>query len=251
MTSTEHPTTVGSPAKERLAELLAERAAWVGGPPRDPAAGHPAEATVVVLLRSFDLDGLVNGARAFAAGLAPAEADAWRRSWTRTLFLFGNPANLTERTPPRLVSPTGTTAWLGPYAPQHLPGPIRLYKPVSGVLPELRPDIEIAPAETPAGSPPTPGGPCRPMHIAVRDVKLADYLIHLHHALSESVLQGRLRLDERLRLIHSPDLGAEAVGGTSGYARVHHAPDDPERLRCHVWLSDMSHHGRHSPTNHR
>lgn len=63
MTSTEHPTTVGSQAKERLAELLAERAAWVGGPPRDPAAGHPAEATVVVLLRSFDLDSLVNGAR--------------------------------------------------------------------------------------------------------------------------------------------------------------------------------------------
>lgn len=231
--------------QERLAELLDERAAWVGDRPHRSPQQHPeqhpaqspAESTVLVLLRSVDLDGLVNGARAFAAGLTPAEADAWRRSWTRTLFLFGNPANLTHRTPARTTARSGSTAWLGPFPSGRLPGPARLLKPVCGVLPQLPPQTVVAPDPAPGAPPASPQGPCRDLYIAVRDLTFAEYLVHLHHTLAESVLQGRLSPHERLRLIHRPDLDAETARGTPGYARVHYAPGDRARLRLYLWLS--------------
>ena len=81
-----------APEQSRLAELLAGRIEWVTG----QSAGEPdqrqADAVVLVLLRSVRLADLVQGARRFAAELDQGEAMVWRRSWTRTRFLFGNPA---------------------------------------------------------------------------------------------------------------------------------------------------------------
>jgi hypothetical protein len=226
--------TAGSPSQVQLAELFADRAAWAGnGPRRDEAR----EVTALVLLRSLDLAGLVQGARAFAASLDADEAAAWRGSWTKTRFLFGNPANLTERTPPRVVAGGGTAAWLGPYPAGRLPGLSRLLKPVTGVLPKLPGEVETG----------GPGGPAgrdrfRELRIALRDLTLAGYLVHLHHTLAESVLLARLGRAEPLRLVHRPDIAI--TPGGADYARVHFAPGDPSALRLYTCLAPA---GRPAP----
>jgi hypothetical protein len=216
------PPVAEPPSQDRLARLHDERAAWVG------SDTERADTAVLVLLRAFDLADLVYGARVFAAGLPPDEAGAWRRSWSMTRFLFGNPANLTERTPARVIAPGGSAVWLGPFPAARPPGLSRLLKPVGGVLPVPPAEIEF---------PGRDGAAYRELRLAVRDLTLAEYLVHLHHTLTESVLLGRLRPDEPLRLVHCLDLDARTAQGTPGYARVHHAHGDPSSLRLYAWLS--------------
>lgn len=220
------------PAQERLAELLHARAARVGRRPERGPAGDEAETTVLVLLRTVDLAELVAGARRFAAELTEQESARWQWSWTRTRFLFGNPANLAGGVSARVTAPGGSTAWLGPYPDGRLPGWSRLLKPVTGRLPRL-PESVVLP---PAGGPPGAEEP-RELRVAVRDLTFAQYLVHLHHTLAEAALTGRLAPDETLRLVHRQDLGTETASGDPGYARVHHAPGDGDRLRLYTWLS--------------
>lgn len=208
-------------SQARLAELLTERLRAVTAQP----AGAP-DSTVLVLLRSVRLADLVHGARQFAAALEPADAAAWLRSWTRTRFLFGNPANLTAQNPPRTVAPEASAAWLGPFPDSHRPGLSRLLKPVTGELPKLPSDLDLPGA-----------GPRRVLQVAVAGLSLADYLIHLHHTLAEAVLLGRLRPDEPLRLSHRPALALDSDCDPPAYARVLPEPGDTGRLRLHTWLS--------------
>ncbi|MEO6504332.1 MAG: DUF6182 family protein [Jatrophihabitantaceae bacterium] len=246
MLSTAPPTRLEQEAQSRLAELLAERVRSVSaqaGTTQQGKAG--ADSTVLVLLRSVGLADLVHGARQFAATLEADDAGTWLRSWTRTRFLFGNPANLTSQNRPRVVAPGATAAWLGPFPNSHRPGLSRLLKPVTGRLPELPRDLDLPadlPADPPADSPSDlpadlPGaGPRRVLRIAVADLSLADYLVHLHHSLAEAVLLGRLRPDEPLRLSHRNTLALDSISGPPAYARV--LPDrDAGRLRLHTWLS--------------
>lgn len=225
---------VREPAAERLAELFAERAGWVANAP-----GHDdVTTTVFVMMRALNLTDLVCGTRIFAAGLPVTQSGTWLRSWTRTRFLFGNPANLTQRSRARLVAPAGAFAWLGPCPAAHPPGLSRLLKPVTGILPELPAIIDLPPS-VPAGSDPRAQAPgrCRELIVATRGLTLVDYLVHLHHTLAESVLLGRLTPAEPLRLVHQPEISAETVSAVPGYARVHYAGPDTTSLRLYTWLS--------------
>jgi hypothetical protein len=215
------------PTQQRLAELFAERAARVRRPPEPSRPGEP-ETTVLVLLNSLDPPELVDGARRFAAGLSPEEAAAWQTSWTKTRFLFGNPANLTDRTPPRVVARDGSAAWLGPYLDGRLPGPSRLLRPVTGRLPEA---LVLGPPDRPGAT------GARELLVAVRDLTLSQYLVHLHHTVAEAVLLGRLTPEEPLRLVHRPDLDTGTAQAEPGYARVHYAAEDRTDLRLYTWLS--------------
>jgi len=213
---------VESPAQSWLAELLAERVQAVTA----QAGAGPADTTVLVLVRSLRLADLAHGARQFAAALELADAAAWLRSWTRTVFLFGNPANLPATTPARLVAPGATAAWLGPFAHSHRPGLGRLLKPVTGRLPRLPGHLDL------------PGsGPRRVLEVAVAGLSLADYLVHLHHTLAEAVLLGRLGPDEPVRLSHRPALLVDPRCGPPAYARVMAEPEGAGRLTLHTWLS--------------
>lgn len=263
---TAEPATV-EPPQRRLAELFAARALRVGREPvTGPAPDGTAESPVLVLLRSLDLAGLVDGVRRFAVGLGPAEAADWERSWTLTRFLFGNPANLAGRLPVRAVAPGGTMAWLGPFPGGRLPGPSRLLKPVRGRLPRLPVTVACPPvtrASPASGRTPAHGDAARPeqptisgappavpfgsallasetgsrrLYVAVRGLGLVEYLVHLHHTLAEAVLLGRLDPDEPLVLTHCQDIAAETASGEPGYARVHFRDGDPDRLRLYTWL---------------
>lgn len=215
-----------STGPERLAALLAHRAEWVTGESDGRPGDAAVESSAVVTMRSLCLPDLVRGTRRFAATLDPAEADAWRRSWTRTVFLFGTPANLATRTGARVVAAGATAAWFGPYPGTGLPGWSRLLKPVTGTLPHLPAEVEV----------PGTGRP-RVLHVAVAGLTLTDYLVHLHHTLAESVLLGRLRPDEPLLLRHRPALDAASIREPPAYARILPDADDGGRLRPHTWLS--------------
>ncbi|MFF5229224.1 DUF6182 family protein [Dactylosporangium sp. NPDC000521] len=195
-----------------LGDLLADRVDWVTG-----GAPEPADTTVLVVLRGLDPAGLAAGAARFAAGLGTGEARRWRRSWTRTVFLFGDPVNLRPGDV-RLIA--GGAAWLGPFTGAHRPGPVRLLRPVTGRLPEL-PD----------------GATGRPLWIATAGLSLVDYLVHLHHTVAEAVLLGRLDPDEPLRLLHRPALDPAGLGAAA-YARV--LPGPGGALRPYTWLSETS-----------
>lgn len=222
-------TAAAAPAQAGLARLFADRVEWVtGSASTGPAQNQPdtstADTTVLVLLRSFDLAGVVHGARHFAAALSSDEATAWRRSWTRTRFLFGNPANLPPWAGARVIAPGATVAWLGPFPDSHQPGLSRLLKPVTGELPALPGELDL-------------DGGRRVLQIGTGGLSLVDYLVHLHHTLAEAVLLGRLRPDEPLRLSHRPVLTVDPAQTPTAYARVLPEPGDTGRLRLHTWLS--------------
>jgi hypothetical protein len=216
---------VSTSVEARLAALAAGRAQWVAAAPRPEADSDPAGTTALVLLRAVHVADVVDGAREFAAALDAPEAAAWCQSWTRTRFLFGNPANLTPLNKARVIAPGATAAWLGPFPASRRPGLSRLLKPVTGRLPDLPPEIDM------------PGrGPQRVLRIAVAGLTLVDYLVHLHHTLAEAVLLGRLRRDEPVRLCHRPALELGPAWNPPAYARV--LPDPGTgRLRLHTWLS--------------
>ncbi|MEU7580357.1 DUF6182 family protein [Streptomyces sp. NPDC041068] len=217
------PALAAARTQDRLAALFDERARLVAESTTDTTP-----VTALVLLRGLDVVDVVQGARAFAADLTEAEGRTWLRSWTRTRFLFGNPANLPDRTPARAVAPSGSVAWLGTYPKDHLPGVGRLLKPLSGSLPHLPDTLDVPGRGT---------GAVRELRLATRDVTLVQYLVHLHHTVAEATLLGRLGPTEPLRLTHRPDLAAEHAHGDPGYARVHYAAEDSPELRLYTSLA--------------
>jgi hypothetical protein len=174
-------------------------------------------------MRAFDPAALVSGAMRFAAGIPPEDADAWFRCYTRTLFLFGNPANLAVRYPPALVSDSGSTAWLGVYDGRRTERVRRLLRPVEGVLPAGGTGLD-----TVVG----PDDPQWRLLVATRGLDLPRYLVHLHHTAAEAVLTGALRSDATVALEHVADLDPDRVRA-AGYAYVRVHPVDagqPPRL---------------------
>jgi hypothetical protein len=211
------------------ARMLADRAGWAGGHPdavpETGPDGSAAGVTAVVVLRAVEPAALVAGARAFAAALSPAEAAQWRRSWTRTRFVFGNPANLAGPVSLRVTTPSGAAAWTGPFPVGHVPGPLRLLKPVTGTLPASRLDTAV------------PGRrPVRRLAVAVADRGLVDYLVHLHHTVAEAVLMGRLDPDDAVDLRHHTALDERDLDPDPVYARVLPDPAGSGNHRLHTWL---------------
>ncbi|HZN18581.1 MAG TPA: DUF6182 family protein [Micromonosporaceae bacterium] len=210
----------GEDAQSWLAQALArrhERAAQgltVGASARG-------QVTVPVAMRAFDPAALLPGAMAFAAGLSTVDADAWFRCYTRTMFLFGDPANLSERHPPAVVCAHGQVAWLGVYDAQRAEHVRRLLRPVSGLLPD-----DLSQLDTVTGPDRCPGWQ---LHVAVRGLDLARYLVHLHHTVAEAVLTGVLPADATIALRHVEDLDPVRTSRTGcAYARVHQtAPEQP------------------------
>jgi hypothetical protein len=209
-----------SDPEQWLAAVLAQRHARAA---QGLVSGVPArgQVSVPVAMRAFDPRAILSGAVAFASRLSMVDADAWFRCYTRTVFLFGDPANLAGRYPPALVSSDGQVAWLGVYEVARADYVRRLLRPVSGTLPE-----DPTRLDTVAGPGTRPGWLLR---VAVRELDLAQYLVHLHHTVAEAVLTGVLPADATIALRHVDHLDpAHTSRAGCAYARVHHAgPDRP------------------------
>jgi hypothetical protein len=216
-----------APTQRRLRELLDERIRRVHREFVHNEAAEADDTTVFVMMRHFDPADLIRGVREFALGLSAEEASLWKRSWTRTRFVFGNPANVASR----LVSPHGSMAWLGPFPVGRQSGKIRLLKPAIGHLPRLLDELTVLGGTAPGAS----DVATVELQVAVDGLSLVEYLVHLHHTVAEATLTGQLPPDAPVRLMHRRAIDRHTTEGVPGYARV--TQGDDTRLRLHTWLT--------------
>ncbi len=181
-----------------------------------------------VVIGHLDLREWIAATIAFAAGLEPRRARAWRASFTRTIFLAGSPANLCDRFPFDHLSPARTVAWLGPGPDAESEGLRRLLKLWSG------------PGPVSAWVPPSmdvPGGDRshRELYLATAGVNVAGCLIHLNHLLVEAVMDGMIGPGDRLTVRPVPRL----TGIEMPFAALRVAPEEPGPLRAFAGLTEV------------
>lgn len=241
------------------------------------AAAEETETVVLSVIRRFDLHSWIRDTYAFAAGLTPVCVAEWRRSFTRTIFLAGNPENLTHRFTFEYVSDDRSSAWTAPAGMRVttplrrllklFAGPQRLSArpPLTLELPEItgrrgrlggrwraRPAHEVQPAHEarlahegqPAHEvqPPRRVAPPtrRELYIATAGTSVADSVVHLHHLLAEAVFDGLLGPGDRLTVRHVPRL--VGVPGPFDALRIGVDECDPNRLRAYAGLTkEMDH----------
>ncbi|MGP3966759.1 DUF6182 family protein [Streptomyces sp. 6N223] len=173
------------------------------------AAGRADEVSAVAVVRDVRLTSWVREACAFALSLRPEQADAWRRSFTRTRYLAGRPGNLCERFAFTHIAGDGSAAWAGPLPDDATTGLRRLLRTFSG----RRPLTAWRP--TTVGIPRTGASPAgrhdrRPVHrdlyLATAHLTVADALVQLGHLLAEAVIDGTVGPGDRLTLRSVPRL---------------------------------------------
>ncbi|MET7640028.1 DUF6182 family protein [Streptomyces sp. NPDC005438] len=207
----------GVPDTTALAELAAR------------ATAEPSPTTVTVVLRRFAPATFAKAAVEAVAGYLEPQRDAWFRSYTRAVFLCGDPDNLRERFTFAHVSEDGSMAWTAPGERGEQTALRRLL--------QLFPDSPL-PA-LPGRQPLVESGTTRPptrLHLATSGVTRAGYLVHLHHLLAEAVLTGRLKNPSELTLCHLPQL--DPAEGPYALLRVAPEPSAADgRLRAFAGLA--------------
>lgn len=159
-----------------------------------------------VVLRRFDLSEWARATCAFALGLAPDQAAAWRRSFTRTVFLAGNPDHLHSRFRFAHVSDDRSAAWSVPGPAAQTASLRRLLKLFNG--PARLPASADTTIEIPAhlrGT--TCLGTHRELYLASAECTISDALVHLNHVLVEAVLDGLIKPGDQLTLRQVPRMG--------------------------------------------
>jgi hypothetical protein len=217
-----------SPAE--LAALLAGR--WEPEDAGQDSAGQDGVHSVVAVVRRVDTVSWLRGTCAFAFGMAPERAAAWRRSFTHTVFLAGNPRNLRDRVAFDHVAEDASLAWHGPAEPRASVGLRRLLKVVSGAAPfPVRPPQRV---DVPAGA-----ARRRPVHrdlyVATAGVSFGQALVHLNHLVAEAVLDDLVGPGDRLTLRRVPRL--PGVPTPFAALRVDADPAHPDRLRAFAGLT--------------
>ncbi|MFI1102952.1 DUF6182 family protein [Streptomyces melanogenes] len=242
-----------------LAALLAARARVAERPDADAVQA-------VAVVCHFDPAVWVRDAAAFALGLAPGTAAAWRHSFTRTVFLAGNPANLLGRYSFDRLAEDGSVGWCGPAPAESSAGLRRLLKlfQSTAAFPVGPPRTVTVPAPTasrgdsgthrqaptpgpgaeplPRGAaPPRPGPPPRAgvhrdLYVAASGVPMPEALVHLNHLVVEAAMDGLITPGDRLTLRSVPSL----TGATAPFAalRVDVDRTRPDRLRAFAALTE-------------
>lgn len=225
---------LATPAGESdLAALLRARAEAVERPGADAVQA-------VAVLRGFDPAAWVRDAAAFALGLAPDTAAAWRRSFTRTVYLAGNPENLLGRYSFDHLAEDGSVGWCGPAPAATSAGLRRLLKLFLSTAPfPIRPatTITVPPPHGPAARGPAPRAAVhRDLYIAAAGVPVPEALVHLNHLVVEAALDGLIAPGDRLTLRSVPSL----TGAATPFAalRVDVDRTHPHQLRAFAALTE-------------
>ncbi|MBB4908422.1 DUF6182 family protein [Actinophytocola algeriensis] len=195
------------------------------------AAPTESGTAVVCVLRRLDLPTFIAGTCAFAAALPAERVADWRRAFTRTIFLAGNPGNLRDRFSFHHADPGGTIAWTAPATlREHAPlrRLLRLFDGGGALPPAVAvrvPGPDVRPSAHPAG---------HDLYLASTGVTVGESLVHLGHLLAEAVFDGLIAGGDRLAVWPVPCL----VGLTGPYEalRVGADPHDPDRLRAYAAL---------------
>jgi hypothetical protein len=188
------------------------------------------EMVVVVVLRDFVPQVFAESCMDFVLGLDVASRQGWFRSFTRTIYLAGNPNNLVGRFSFRQLAKDGSIAWS---APAPFASSFTLRRLLSSFQAKI-PDSALTDFETvvPAAR---LSGKTKILYVGVAGLTGADYLIHLNHTLSEGILTGAISPGDRVLV--------RAVPSVNGYAqlanlRVHVDLFDGRRLRAYAGISD-------------
>ncbi|HEX9339242.1 MAG TPA: DUF6182 family protein [Pseudonocardiaceae bacterium] len=190
--------------------------------------GH-ADHHVIAVLHRFDAIAWIRGTCAFVFDIDAERAAAWQKSFTRTIFLAGNPDNLTERVTFDHVAHDSSAAWLGPAPAQTTIGLRRLLKLVDGSapLPTLPPTTIRLDG---------PGrGRHRDLYLATVGVAAPAALVHLNHVLAEAALDGLIAPGDVLTLRMVPRLSG--VSESFAALRVDVDPTRPDRLQALAGLT--------------
>ncbi|WP_371644804.1 DUF6182 family protein [Streptomyces sp. NBC_00597] len=207
--------------------LRAARAEFRGG-----SAGEDDEVLAVVVIGRLDLPRWVRETCAFALGLEPGARDAWRRSFTRTVYLAGSPANLRDRFAFDHVAGDDSVAWAGP-APAAATATLRrLLKAFEASHePAGRASATVTVPGRPGARPPVR----RDLYVATARVTVTDALVHVNHLLAEAVLDGLIGPGDRLTLRFVPRL--TGLGAQLAVLRVDTDVHRPDELQAYAGLT--------------
>lgn len=188
------------------------------------------EMAVVVVLRDFIPRVFVESCMDFVLGLDDTSRLGWFRSFTRTIYLAGNPNNLVGRFSFRQLAKDGSIAWS---APAPFASSFTLRRLLSSFHANI-PDSALTGFETvvPAAR---LSGKTKILYVGVAGLTGVDYLIHLNHTLSEGILTGAISPGDRVLVRAVP-----SVNGCPQLAnlRVHVDLFDGRRLRAYAGISD-------------
>lgn len=165
---------------------------------------------VVAVVRSPDLPEWTAQTCAFALSLRPDQAAAWRRGFTRTLHLAGQPLHLTGRFRFAHIAPEGSVGWTEPLPKAEALKLRRLLRTFTGGQ-ELRSGapvtVQVPYGAEDSGAPDTRHRPGhRELYYATAKVTVAQGLVHLNHLLAEAVMDGLIRAGDRITLRPVPRL---------------------------------------------
>ncbi|MBL1103496.1 hypothetical protein JK361_02570 [Streptomyces sp. 5-8] len=201
---------------------------------QEAGAADDGQILAAVVVRDVDLARWVRDTCVFALGVPPEDAAAWRASFTRTVFLAGNPDHLRDRFVFAHLADDGSAAWTAP-------GPAAGTTTLRRLLKLFDAPAEVPPAParhlTVPGEPPPGRVPVtRGLHLATAGCTVAEALVHLNHVIAEAVLDGLIAPGDRLTLHRVP-----RINPLPGHAvRVRAVPDPrlPGRLRAAAALTD-------------
>ena len=186
-----------------------------------------------VIIGRLDLAAWIRGTCELAFGLTRERAAAWRSSFTRTIFLAGNPKNLRGRFAFDHVAEDESAAWVMPGPAAESAGLRRLLKLFAGTAPlgGAPEEVEVAaarPRQRPALR--------RDLDISTAGCTVADALVHLNHLLVEAVFDGLIAPGDRLALRYVPRLSGTLDAYVALRVAIEHA--EPDRLRAFAGLTE-------------
>lgn len=208
------------------------------------ARGGAADGAVVVaVIGRFSLGDWARETCRFALGVPADRAEPWRRAFTRTVFLAGQPENLRERFAFDHTAPDGSAAWAGPATDESTAALRRLLKTFNGTrrLDSWAPVTVEVPAVATAGGGTAPAAEVhrpgkRDLYLATAGITVSDVLVQLNHLLVEAVLDGLIGPGDLLTLRPVPRL--TGLTGPFAALRVDADTHHPHKLQAYAGLTE-------------
>jgi hypothetical protein len=191
------------------------------------------QGAAVVVVRDFDLRTYLESCLTFVRNLDGAIQDKWFRTFTRTLFLVGNPEKLCHRFHFDQVASDGSLGWISPTFPDQT-------LPIRRLLNSLQFDLSaVGPIEVDFTVPGKEAeGRAWLLYLAIAGLSGPQSLVHLNHILVEGMITGLFRPGDRICIRSVPTLSGLSADFVS--VRVHVDLHDPTRLRGYAGIAPFS-----------